>query len=532
MKAKRSLFVFVIAASVMVTMPLSVSGQEHEEGGGGGGGCGDVFGDLIHILRHETTGQPILAQRWVEMPAELPGYGWGYCPIAVYHEDGELKEFPFLPFSCDFDLTNPEDPEGDPLEVEEVNYFGRLNGGRTKERNHRMHLDEVISTIKQAGWVTREVTGRLKIGFDCPLPGDIGDTCYDWATVDSPMESMALYTRVMKYGHLATDPYEVNTWSHGDPKLLTHFHPALDLEDWDKFDVQLNNLKPDPKEHGLSELEECWDYDQAEPMSDSDGDGEWDPYEPFYDMDEDCTWDDGEPFEDLDLSGTWNSGEAFTDLNNNCVRDDFKFLCAGPEPLEEKDFISGSVLLAAAASKTGFITRDLVQYANRILKITKNTAHTEATVDTLPARVRDCWPDDSDPFPPDHEPEPGDPEPSYGVCSEYDADDTLPNYEHFPDAQERFVDFSGLSDYQRGNLEHDVNVLMNDPANTPALWEPVTMELIKDWLNFVNGKKTSNSNIDGFVDATSDVLRSIEFIHNYDVPEDLFCKYDPAECYE
>ena len=33
---------------------------------------GDIFGDLIHVLRDDVTGQPIFAQRWVEMPAELP----------------------------------------------------------------------------------------------------------------------------------------------------------------------------------------------------------------------------------------------------------------------------------------------------------------------------------------------------------------------------------------------------------------------------------------------------------------------------
>ena len=130
-------------AIVMVPAPLALA-QGHGGGGGGGhgggGGCGDVFGDLIHLLRDEVTGQPILAQRWIEMPKELPGYGWGYCPIAVDEFGNELG---FAPLSCDVAVADLE-------RVVETDYFGRHNGGRTKERNHRMHFNEVISSLKAA----------------------------------------------------------------------------------------------------------------------------------------------------------------------------------------------------------------------------------------------------------------------------------------------------------------------------------------------------------------------------------------------
>ncbi len=45
-------------------------------------------------------------------------------------------------------------------------------------------------------------------------------------TVDSPMESMGLYTRLIKYGHLQTDPTQEDEWHHGDPKLPEQYHPA------------------------------------------------------------------------------------------------------------------------------------------------------------------------------------------------------------------------------------------------------------------------------------------------------------------
>ena len=217
---------------VLLVLVAGAPATAQDHGDGGGTGCGDVFGDLVHILRNPDTGQPILAQRWIELPTEIPGYGWGYCPIAV---DAAGNELGFLPYSCDV---------ADPLAVEEVDYFGRLNGGRTKERNNRMHLNEVISTIKEAGYVKQEQTGRLVLGFDCaPNAGD-QTTCEEWATIDSPMESLGLYTRLMKYGHLQTDPLEVDPWFHGDPALGTQYHPALGPEDWPKFHSSVRHLLP------------------------------------------------------------------------------------------------------------------------------------------------------------------------------------------------------------------------------------------------------------------------------------------------
>ena len=335
-KKSPSFFAWILlTAAVLFLAPLPAVSQDHGSGGGGGGGCGDVYGDLIHILRDNVTGQPILAQRWIELPAEELGYGWGYCPIAVYGETKE--EIPFLPYTCDI---HPDDLEF----VEEVNYFGRLNGGRTKERNHRMHLDEVISNIKAADLVMRDATGRMMMGFGCKAIGK--SPCDEWATVDSPMESMAGLTRVMKYGHWATDPYEVNTWAHGDPKLPTQFHPALSKDDWLKFHNSMRNLLPFD---GKGNLDACWDTNAAEDFTDLNGNELWDPAEPFMDIDKDGEFDDvangpgspAEPFTDQEpFNGVWDPAEPFTDSNLNGVSDAFVFLCAGPEHLSNKDFIS------------------------------------------------------------------------------------------------------------------------------------------------------------------------------------------------
>ena len=428
---------WMMMAAVALLLPTAPAiAQDHGGGGGGGGGCGDVFGDLIHIVRDEVTGQPILARRFVELPKEVPGYGWGYCAMALDATGGVI---PFVPYSCDLDL----DPDGDGVEdyeVVEVDYFGRLSGGRTKEKNHRMHLDEVISTIKMAEAVHQEpVTGRLMMGFDCAFNGG-GNlmTCAEWNVVDSPMESMALYTRLMKYGHLQTDPEELDIWAHGDPKGVPPFHPALDPSDWAKFQQSVRHLLP-----GRGEAL-CYTDDYP-----AGSNGLYDAPEAFVD----------EPDADGEYNGTYDPGERFADVNENGTRDpgdSFDTSCAAPESLTAEDFIRAGTYLGAAANKFGFITRDLTQYMNRILKITQDTHTTASTKDTLPARVLDCEdpnvfyaaPDENDPNPQD---------PAYLAledCLVYDAFDEygVPDplledtYVHFPDVQELFVDFGALSE--------------------------------------------------------------------------------------
>lgn len=58
-------------------------------------------------------------------------------------------------------------------------------------------------------------------------------------------------------------------------------------------------------------------------------------------------------------------GEAF--------ENGFNPACAEPETLNNRDFVRAASLLAGAANKTGIVTVDLVQYMNRILKITQTT---------------------------------------------------------------------------------------------------------------------------------------------------------------
>lgn len=407
---------------------------------------GDVFGDLVHIQRNAGTGQPILAQRWVELPGPVPGYGWGYCPIAV---DAFGAEIAFIPYTCD-----PLDPTA----VVDVDYFGRLNASRTRERNNRMHFDEVITTIKSADWVNAEGSGRLRLFFDCTVPGN-PTTCLSWKVIDSPMENLGLYTRLIKYGHLQTDPLEVDTGAHGDPSIPVVYHPALAAEDWAKMDPSVHHLLPD------------------------------------------------------DGSATCFAGGVFLPS------------CAAAEFLGSRDLVRATGFVGGAADKTGSFTPDLVQYLGRIMKLTQDTETTVATLATLPALVRDCWPPGEDPQSPGED-DPAPVDPPYlplDQCVVSPADPSLPNYETFPDVMEHFVDFSPI-DYDREAWRSElVNVIL--PIDVDLYRVTYNLSLLP-WLQVKNGFD-GPSNIKGFVLAANDSLRWIEFIHNYEVPDDLFAGVDP-----
>jgi hypothetical protein len=491
----------VMAAAALCLVPLPAVAQgDHGDGHGPGGGCGDVFGDLVHIKRDDTTGQPILAMRWVEMPADEPGYGWGYCPIPV-DEYGEELEFADL--SCDVDNADAE-------RVVEVDYFGRLNGSRTKPRNQRMHFNEVIENIKDSCKVRQDETGRLKMAF-CDDDGQIEEL----AIVDSPMESMGLYIRLMKYGHIQTDPDEEDYWAHGDPATLPKLQPALGPEDWLKFHSSVWHLLP----------------------GSSDEDFYLDPNEPWYEN----PWIT-RCFQDIEdhSPGVFSFAETYTDLNKNGFYDDEPFIdldgdgvydvssesfnpaCADQaDALNNQDFQRAAFFMAGAASKTGFVTRDLVQYFNRIGKVLGKEAQTVSPPQTLPALVRIC-----DVTGALSQAE-GQDEPVYENCTDDNPADMadLPNDDLFPDVLERFVDFSGLEEYDRE--DESVEVILNLDKETWLLSPGVSLG---GWVEFVNGEYPAEGNIDGFVDATNDGIRSIEFVHNYAIPVDLYCKYDASSC--
>jgi hypothetical protein len=420
-KTRRQLRMLGLAVLLMTAPALALA----QHGEDGGSGTGDVFGDLVHIKRNLNTGQPILQKRWVELPGDT--FGWDYCAIAL-NANGE--EIGFADLSCD---------PADPTAVVEVDYFGRLSGGRTKERNSRMHFDEVISSIKDpaVGRITQDATGRLQFGLNCTKVGTTV-SCATWRVIDSPMENLALYSRVMKYGHLQTDPNEVDTFAHGDPAAGTQYHPALALADYAKFDAGTRHLLP------AEAADTCFP-----------------------------------------------------------AGGDFSLACSDGERLTSRDFVRAGSFLAGAADKTGIITVDLVQYMNRILKITLDTELSTANVYTLPALIRDCGGGAGLPYLP------------IAQCRTSSATDGMPGL-----AGERFVNFRQTS-YERENW-HDYLLRVLTPLGS-GMWQEASDVRLMDWLSDRNGPlPEAVKGINGFVVAASDGLRAVEFVHNYEIPADLW----------
>jgi len=286
------------------------------------------------------------------------------------------------------------------------------------------------------------------------------------------MESMALYVRLMKYGHLATDPMEVDTWAHGDPALGIQFHPALRKADWPKFtQARLTHLLPAPSGS-------CW----------------------------------------LGAASRFNPR------------------CATPKSLGKGDFASAAAYLGAAANKTGKITVDLVQYLNRFLKIARDTTATEATKDILPALYEDCY-SGGNPWEEGAEsPEGTDLTTDLVYLSSCDTLPAAPGipgwavYDEFTNVKEMFVNFS-RSHYKRPLPRQEVGadlILESSSSSWLLVHDDKPMRWVAEYPNPDDPGIVSN--IHNFVGAASDALRAIEYIHNYAVPEDLFCKYDPSEC--
>ena len=376
----------------------------------GHGGSGDLFGDLVHIKRDVLTGQPILQKRMIEYPTA--GVDWGYCPIPI---DAYGIELPMVDLNCDVDPAAAD-------RLVEVDYFGRLSAGRTREANLRMHFDEAIDNIKAAEAVGIDGAGRLQLGTGCTST----TSCATWNIVDSPLENLSLYHRLMKYGHIQTDPLEEDTSSHGDPAAGTVYHPALGPADYAKFSSAVLSLLPYP-----------------------------------------------------------SSTPCFTGGTT------FVAACAARQSLTAEDFVRAASFLGGAADKHGRMTADLVQYLNRILRITLDTAGSLATLNTVPALIRD------------------------------ENGSIAPAASGLPaPADERFVDFTPALYFRDTQFNRPVVALVTAGV---GMWREDSGVSLLPFLRYINGAMTAPAtNMTAFVRNGSDAQRACEFVHNYAVPLDIW----------
>lgn len=462
-----------LGATILLT-GSTVAFAQDSHGSGGESGCGDLFGDLVEILRDEASGVPILEKRSILLAQDVRADA--YCPVGLYRDPvaGTVTPVPFVIDSCDFNTTS--------IAPIAVDYFGRLSAGRTKERNIRMHFDEVIDKIKGSEAVWRDVMGRLNLGTDCSLVTAESATCATWTAIDSPVESLSVYQRLAKYGHIQTSPVEVDTWVHGDPNVATtQYHPALSKADWDKFVGETRAL--------LTTAGGC---------------------------------------------------ATATDLGTLDVDDP----CFAPQALGSTDLVVASALLGTAADKTGKATVDLVQYMNRILKIPVKTPSSKAPAGVLKPLYRECV--ITDPVLDTKTcgkvytevPEPATSAEDYAANPWKLPLPPTTGTDPWAPARERFISFAALEAYDRAAVWPDAAAVIR-PASTLGLstttaitkllsvqnanevWVVDQQVSILDFLNARNPGLGGGSSIAGFVNATNDAIRTIEFVHNYRIPENL-----------
>jgi hypothetical protein len=149
----------------------------HAKGGGQPAGAGDkkgdLYGDLVVVVRDLVTGLPV------------------YVTVTRTDDEGNQVEVKELQICLDAACTETvltvfgEIPEGTvPIEVE----FGRASVGRAPDAVIQHALDEVISKLTAAdpGSITTEESGRLTFTID--------GVAY---TIDSPLENLAAYIELM-----------------------------------------------------------------------------------------------------------------------------------------------------------------------------------------------------------------------------------------------------------------------------------------------------------------------------------------------
>lgn len=166
--------------------------------------AGDLYGDLVAILREPVNGVPILDQ-----------YG---CEILINASGG-----PYIYMIWDPDAKSCTIPEN--ADVVEIS-FGRLNVIRSPPQVLESAFDEAVKALNEATFITLDDAGRFLLTRTAI---DVDGFPYDYIkAIDSSRENLALYNKLMLDGHLegnlGSDPY-----AHvGDPVAPPLLRPVLD----------------------------------------------------------------------------------------------------------------------------------------------------------------------------------------------------------------------------------------------------------------------------------------------------------------
>jgi hypothetical protein len=186
-----------LAAAIGITGMMLVAGMSGSafaaKGGTPGkpvdaGGAPDL-GDLI-VLQRDAWGVPILTGDLCQQPLAAPGVtlpAVGDIPACIPASETESCVIPVDPATCAI-------VAGYETYTQEVD-FGRTSVIRSPVTVIEQSLGEVVTKLATAQCTTLDPAGRLV------NTSKIGDEVFS-ATIDSPLESLAIYWQLMKTGDL------------------------------------------------------------------------------------------------------------------------------------------------------------------------------------------------------------------------------------------------------------------------------------------------------------------------------------------
>ena len=207
---------------------------------------GDLYGDLVYLLRDPETGLPI--------EVDENGDPVGEGEVGVYAACLDTACVEYEP------IIDGEIP-ADAIEVD----FGRTNIMRAPDSVLQHSLDEVLSKLAAATTVATDEAGRLVL---------------DGATIDSPLENLALYEALIS-GEVSLDGYDSLLLATSALAGAADKTGTIDLD----FLYNVNTISGintgDLEYYDYSDFTYVRNYDD-----DADGDGTIDPYSYYY-LDED-----------------------------------------------------------------------------------------------------------------------------------------------------------------------------------------------------------------------------------------------------
>lgn len=378
--------------------------------------------------------------------------------------------------------------------IQEVG-FGRLNISRSPEAVLQASFDEAINSINSALAIEIDASGRLLLTKQVysdevdPATGYPEETEETYVkAIDSPLENLALYVKLLQDGHLVTP---------GDERMPLDRSLNGGIPLWKLIELEdgpSQGLRPTID---IDKMEQ-WGLDHLVDVTRV-------VYYAYYDMSytSECSvvsrelMTSTESCFDLPVLDECGNEISCTGPWTGILTDD------GGEP-DGSDMPFAASFIAAAADKTGFISVDMIVYLNSILGLNKVVGYSEVDEDGEP------------------------------------TDDAI-NYYLFPE----YFNFNTVSGYHRGETflhrgevettggngnpsTYNGLVLVLTPAATNGMWQESQVSIL-DNVYFQGVETTWNIDTYTFIDGVDDIygftqmadddLGVINFIHTFQIPE-------------